>query len=87
MRQSDDKSNKRFFRADNRFFRVDTDWFYSTREGDEGPFKSEHEARQHLQRYIDLQNVRTEQSEKLEQMRQQKVAGDPTIWDKQIDII
>lgn len=87
MRNSDEQSSVRHFRAENRFFRVENQWFYSTREGQEGPFPSKEAAQRHLRSFLDLQQLKKDAGEKVEKMREEHVPVDHSIWDRQIDII
>ena len=87
MRKEDVKANTRYFRSTTRFFRVDSQWFYSTREGDEGPFPSEDAARQHLNRYLATEELKAMRSMELDKLKQERPKADPGVWDQQIDII
>lgn len=87
MRNSDEQDKHRFFRAQTRYFRVENAWYYSTREGQEGPFKSREQAEDHLQRFLDLQTLKLNMEEKQAKVEKEPMRGDPSIWDKQIDII
>ena len=103
MRKSDEQQERHYFRMGDRFFRVDDHWFYTTREGDEGPFRSREEAQTHLSRYLAMQELAEKQSAK-KRIDQKKVfdrkkmrlesdeeagnrAIDTTIWDRQVDSI
>ena len=54
MRKSD-KNQKaiRHYRSSERFFRQDDQWFFQTREGARGPFKTREAAEQELGRFVD----------------------------------
>ena len=47
----DDTDKKNFFRSPDRVFRMNAAWYFATREGDEGPFASEAQARMESERY------------------------------------
>jgi len=61
MRSEDPReSTKRYFRADKRIIVMDGQWFYSTREGERGPFPTQKKAESEVKRFkeemSDLQN-------------------------------
>ena len=88
MRKSDDNNKKRkYFRAGTRFFRVGTEWFYTTREGDEGPFESEIAASRHLNGYLGLNELKEQHKAKLTKIREEKVNVDPKVWGNQLDVL
>ena len=87
MREQDGKSTVRHFRTGNRYFCQDGRWWFSTREGEEGPFDTRELAEQGMQRFVEsvqlresFQAARAEKAEKVPKSR-----GDPTIWDRQLD--
>ena len=49
-----DASPRRYFRSSDRIFRVNQPWYFSSREGERGPFKSQEHAQTELTRYIEL---------------------------------
>ena len=51
----DDLQERPYFRSSERLFRVNSAWYFSAREGDQGPFDSEERAARELQRYIEEQ--------------------------------
>lgn len=51
MRQ-DDHEQKRYFRSSDRVFRQNGAWYFTTREGDEGPYVSEGLAQREVDRFI-----------------------------------
>lgn len=52
MRVEDPReSNKRYFRASKRVIRLNGAWYFTTREGERGPFSSPEEAEQQLRRF------------------------------------
>ena len=53
MRNSDTTSGSHF-RAASRFYQQDGRWFYSTREGEHGPFGSRNDAEADARRYAGL---------------------------------
>ena len=54
MRKSDkNKKAKAHFRSSERFFREDGEWFFQTREGARGPFRTREIAEQELRRFTD----------------------------------
>lgn len=56
MRKQDKDSSKRYFRSSNRFIRLNGEWYFTTREGDYGPYPDEMTARRYLQQYIVAQD-------------------------------
>lgn len=58
-----DKDNKCYFRSSERVFLMNGSWYFATREGDQGPFFNEQQARAEIGRFI---------SEKTELARFQK---------------
>lgn len=75
----------RYFRTPDRFARVDDQYWFATREGEEGPFASRALAEKALQTYIDSQQLQQRPQVPLIERRQGR--GDPTIWDRQIDLL
>ena len=52
MRTDDEDRNKRYFRSSDRFIRLNGDRYFTTREGDLGPFTNELSARRELNRHV-----------------------------------
>lgn len=50
--RKDDSANANFFRSGNRVFSQNGEWFYQTREGDQGPFATREAAAVDLDRYV-----------------------------------
>lgn len=59
-RQSDQKPIGEFQRSERRVFKRGSDWFYSSREGDMGPYASEAEAMAELEGYLMLIDLKEE---------------------------
>lgn len=53
MRATDDRQQKHA-RAPTRFYHLHGEWFYSTREGEHGPYPSREEAEADARRYAGL---------------------------------
>ena len=89
MRDSDTDPKVRPFRTRNRYFCQNGKWWFSTREGEEGPFNSREHAEQGMARYVD--SVAAMRKVKAEKIERQAVAlehrPDPTIWHQHIDSI
>ena len=87
MRDSDTDSKVRPFRAGNRYFCQNGKWWFSTREGEEGPFESREQAERGMARFVDSVSVRLKAE--AEQAQRQAVARerrpDPKIWQQHID--
>ena len=53
MRRSDpDGTTRSFFRAEQRIFALNGQWYFTTREGERGPFRSKGQAEQEADRYV-----------------------------------
>ena len=59
-RQSDPDPGRDYPRSEIRLFHRDGQWFFSSREGDMGPFDSEEEAREQLDAYVMLIDLKEE---------------------------
>lgn len=59
-RQSDSDPILKFQRSEQRVFSRDGDWFYSSREGDMGPYTSDAEAAEQLEGYVMLIDLKEE---------------------------
>ena len=57
MRRGDLDPNKVYYRSDSRTFRMNGQWFFASREGDQGPYFSEGEATLELKRHIEASQV------------------------------
>ena len=51
MRRGDPEPEKMYFRSETRVFHLNGDWYFCTREGDQGPFPRREVAIQEAQRY------------------------------------
>ena len=89
MRDSDEQSNVRHFRTGHRYFCENGQWWFSTREGEEGPFATRAAAEAALDRYVQsikaMQEYRLKHHEKFAADPERQ--ADPFIWDQQIDTI
>jgi len=53
MRRNDPKDTRRsYFRSGNRIFSLNGQWFFATREGEVGPFRSREVATKEAMRYV-----------------------------------
>ncbi len=87
QRKDDDQGDKvRYFRTGDRFARVGNQYWFSTREGEEGPFASREAAEKALGAYVASQQFQSSRKA-VPVIEERVVKGDPTIWDRQIDII
>ena len=61
MRKEDTKESKKsFFRARDRMFKLSEAWYFGTREGDQGPFRTRDRAVREISRYVaERQDLRT----------------------------
>ena len=53
-RATDSGGSAAVFRASSRIFRLNNAWYFSSREGEQGPFESESAAKKELETYIKL---------------------------------
>ena len=87
MRKADDNSTSQRFRAGTRFFCMNAEWFYTLREGDEGPFDSKEEAERHLDTFLSMQDIKEFQHQKVEKIRPDKITADPMGWNSHPDVL
>lgn len=59
-RQSDINQDREWERSEERVFRRQNGWFFSSREGDMGPYDSETEAVEQLEAYVMLIDLQEE---------------------------
>lgn len=59
-RQSDRDHDRQWIRSDERVFRHGDGWYFSSREGDMGPFDNEGEAMEQLDAYVMLIDLKEE---------------------------
>ena len=61
MRKEDTKDSKKsFFRASDRMLKLSEAWYFGTREGDQGPFRTHDRAVREISRYVaERQDLRT----------------------------
>lgn len=87
MRDTDTDSKVRPFRTRNRYFCQDGQWWFSTREGEEGPFVSREAAEHGMQRYVDsaAEMKKLQQDKVVRQAKALENRPDPTIWNQHID--
>ena len=92
MRTDDLNPKLRYFRANSRFYCVDSEWFYTRRAGDQGPFPSEEAAANHLQMYLDELKLQASHEKDRERRREEEkqrsldeLSIDDSIWDRQAD--
>ena len=90
MRKSDgQKGSASHFRAADRVMRMNDQWWFTTREGDMGPYNTRDEAEAAVTTYIASQQFVEKQIEGPKQKVQPKseFKGDTKIWDRQIDSV
>ena len=90
MRDQDEKPTVRHFRTGNRFICQDGKWWFSTREGEEGPFDTREAAELGLKRFVETYEIMVKlQSEAADKVKKTppEGRGDPGIWDRQIDVL
>ena len=89
MREEDEKTNVRHFRMAHRYFCENGQWWFSTREGEEGPFPSREAAEAGMQRYVDSITAMKEYKKKHDERfgKDSDKTVDRSIWNQQIDIL
>ncbi len=78
-RKTDNEGGPSRFRASSRIFSVNDGWYYSTREGDHGPFESETAAQKELNRFIG--EIDPPEPEYIE-ITVEQPKNDPKVWDQ-----
>lgn len=90
MREEDEKSNVRHFRMAHRYFCENGQWWFSTREGEEGPYPSREAAEAAMARYVDsiaaMKAFRKKHDERFAKKEDDKEI-DRSIWNQQIDTL
>jgi len=77
--RSSDKQNKSFFRTADRVYQANGAWFLAAREGDQGPFESEREARKEAARLVSEKKELAHFQASLEEKRRlARRAGQPS---------
>ncbi|MDA1074089.1 MAG: DUF6316 family protein [Proteobacteria bacterium] len=56
FRCTDTGENVVYFRASSRLFTLNSDWYFASREGDQGPFATPVKAEQELSIFLELSN-------------------------------
>lgn len=89
VRKGDDK-NIAFFRSSDRFVRIDGQWWFTTREGQEGPFASREAATVAALRFVTaaqaLDEISPGSGPTFDTAKNNpRPALDTTLWDRQID--
>jgi hypothetical protein len=59
-RQSDLDQSREYERSQRRVFSRGTDWFFTSREGDMGPYDTEGEAAEQMESYVMLVDLKEE---------------------------
>ena len=78
-----DTDNVAHFRAGSRIFRLNNEWYFSSREGEHGPYASEREAAMGLESYVRLASRPEEPPEKFQLVEEPELKrADPKVWDR-----
>ena len=86
MRDTDEKSGVRYFRTASRLFCADGRWWFSTREGEEGPYPNREEAELGLERFIQAHKIPKHMStRKVVDPKPGRPQIDTSIWNRQLD--
>ena len=89
MRETDENSKIRPFRTGHRYFCQDGKWWFSTREGEEGPYNTREQAEAALARYVEaikaMRKFQAESAAKYNETPKKKI--DTSLWDRQIDAL
>lgn len=78
-RKTDNEDGSSRFRASSRIFSANDEWYFSTREGDHGPFESETTAQKELNRFIS--EIDPPEPEYIE-ITVERPKNDPKVWDQ-----
>ena len=85
IRKTDtEPDNVAHFRAGSRIFRMNNEWYFSSREGEHGPFQTEQGAVMELETYVKLAGVpeAVEDSPFEVDEESARKRADPKIWDQ-----
>jgi hypothetical protein len=76
--------NVAHFRAGSRIFRLNDEWYFSSREGEHGPFQTEQDAVMELETYVKLAGVpEAEEDSPFELVEEPALKPtDPKVWDR-----
>lgn len=79
-----DPDNVAHFRASSRIFRLNGEWYFSSREGEHGPFQSEQDAARELETYVKLNSIEKEDdADALEIVEEPELKRtNPKVWDQ-----
>ncbi|MDH3642970.1 MAG: DUF6316 family protein [Gammaproteobacteria bacterium] len=78
-----DKDDVAHFRAGSRIFRLNNEWYFSSREGEHGPFESEEDAARELQAFVKLAGVADGSEPAYEMIEAPELRrADTKVWDK-----
>ena len=86
MRQ-DDHEKKCYFRSSDRVFKMNGSWFFATREGDRGPFRSQDRAVAEMKRFIIEQVELAAFQKEREKERQQKVESGKILRSAKLELL
>lgn len=78
-RKTDAEDGSSRFRASSRIFSVNDEWYFSTREGNHGPFASDNAAQKELDRFIGA--IDPPEPEYIE-ITVEQPKNDPKVWDQ-----
>jgi hypothetical protein len=78
----DDPRNVTHFRAGSRIFHSNNEWYFSSREGEHGPWRSEQEAARELETYIELTGLNQESKAFKATKQPVQPNADPKVWDR-----
>ena len=82
-KRKNDTNNVAHFRAGSRIFRLNNEWYFSSREGEHGPYSSEREAAMELETYVRLAGRTKNQGDKFELVeKSEPKRADPKVWDR-----
>ena len=82
-RRTDEDEKIAHFRSGRRIFNVNGQWFFSTRDGERGPYADESEAERELAVFLKLAETEALKSEfDADREEAQEPRPDPTVWDK-----
>ena len=83
-RKTDGDEEVVHFRASSRIFRLNDGWYFSSREGDQGPFQSEAQAQKEVDAYVKTMSAEVEFLKPYGQKEREdpNTDVDPKVWDQ-----
>ncbi len=80
--RKEDPDSKIYFRSGDRFFRIENRWWFTTRDGDHGPYATRERAEAALRQFLDGVELLDKHQKRVARDREATRRGDPSIWNK-----